>query len=72
MLNPISCKAAAAPTYDHFSCQACSRRLYNWLKVAPYQAEQLLDDDYVDDDSSNGVRVLGIAYSPEKSVMMSQ
>nr|KAG5690166.1 hypothetical protein BaRGS_013623 [Batillaria attramentaria] len=46
--------------------RACSRRLYNWLKVAPYQAEQQLDDDYDDDDSGSGVRVLGIAYSSDK------
>ncbi|KAL8562544.1 hypothetical protein ACOMHN_045809 [Nucella lapillus] len=41
---------------------ACSRRLYGWLKVAPYQPEQQ-EDDYDDDDANNGVRVLGISYS---------
>ncbi|PVD31669.1 hypothetical protein C0Q70_07087 [Pomacea canaliculata] len=46
--------------------KACSRRLYNWLKVAPYQAEQQLDEEYDDDDNNNGVRVLGIAFSPDK------
>jgi hypothetical protein len=36
------------------------------LQVAPYQAEQQLEDDYDDDDMANGVRVLGVAYSPER------
>ncbi|XP_076452893.1 transcription elongation factor SPT6-like [Babylonia areolata] len=46
---------------------ACSRKLYGWLKIAPYQPEQQLDDDYDDDDISNGVRVLGISYSENKT-----
>ena len=47
------------------SFQACCRKLYNWLKVAPYQADQQMEDDYEYDDQG-GVRVLGIAYSQER------
>ncbi|XP_053375824.1 transcription elongation factor SPT6-like isoform X2 [Mercenaria mercenaria] len=46
--------------------KACCRKLYNWLKVAPYQAEQQMEDDYDFDDNESGVRVLGIAYINEK------
>lgn len=46
--------------------QACCRKLYNWLKVAPYQAEQQMEDDYDFDDNESGVRVLGIAFVAER------
>lgn len=46
--------------------KACCRKLYNYLKVAPYQADQQMDDHYDFDDSESGVRVLGIAYVPER------
>ncbi|KAK6192106.1 hypothetical protein SNE40_003644 [Patella caerulea] len=44
--------------------KACCRKLYSWLKVSPYQCDQQLydDEDYSD---SNGIRVMGIAYSME-------
>ncbi|XP_013397141.1 transcription elongation factor SPT6 isoform X3 [Lingula anatina] len=45
--------------------QSCARKLYNWLKVAPYQTDQPdLDDD--DDDYSKGLRVLGIGFAPDR------
>ncbi|XP_052799386.1 transcription elongation factor SPT6-like [Mya arenaria] len=46
--------------------KACCRKLYNWLKVAPYEMEQQMDDDYDLDDNDTGVRVLGIAYIAER------
>ncbi|KAL4223178.1 Transcription elongation factor SPT6 [Mactra antiquata] len=46
--------------------KACCRKLYNWLKVAPYQAEQQIEDDYDFDDNEMGVKVLGIAYVAEQ------
>ncbi|VDI00276.1 transcription elongation factor SPT6 [Mytilus galloprovincialis] len=44
--------------------KACCRKLYNWLKVAPYQADQQLyeDNDY---DEKDGIRVLGIGFSTD-------
>ncbi|XP_014674496.1 PREDICTED: transcription elongation factor SPT6-like [Priapulus caudatus] len=46
--------------------QASSRKLYNWLKIAPYQAEQQLEDyDDEDYDPSHGLRVISIAFVPE-------
>ncbi|OWF42541.1 Transcription elongation factor SPT6 [Mizuhopecten yessoensis] len=41
--------------------KACCRKLYNWLKVAPYQADQQLEDDY-DDDEKEVLRVLGLSF----------
>lgn len=47
-------------------CQTCSRQLYNWLKVAPYQADQQMDYDDDDDDDyesgRSGLRVFGVAH----------
>ncbi|XP_052215259.1 transcription elongation factor SPT6-like isoform X2 [Dreissena polymorpha] len=46
--------------------KACCRKLYNWLKVAPYQIEQHMEDDYDLDDNEPGLRVLGLAFIAEK------
>ncbi|XP_014787232.1 transcription elongation factor SPT6 [Octopus bimaculoides] len=46
-----------------FVLRACCRKLHNYLKVAPYQADQQLEDDYDYDDNSNGLKVMGVAYS---------
>lgn len=45
--------------------QACSRKLYNWLRVAPYRPDQQVeeDDDFMDENQGKGIRVLGIAFS---------
>lgn len=45
--------------------QACSRKLYNWLKVASYRPDQQVeeDDDFMDENQGKGIRVLGIAFS---------
>lgn len=46
--------------------QSACRRLYNWIKVAPYQSEQQLDDDEDDDDASHGLRVMGVGFSTDR------
>ncbi|EOB08431.1 Transcription elongation factor SPT6, partial [Anas platyrhynchos] len=45
--------------------KACSRKLYNWLKVASYRPDQQVeeDDDFMDENQGKGIRVLGIAFS---------
>lgn len=55
-LTPLSCSPF---------CQACSRKLYNWLKVASYRPDQQVeeDDDFMDENQGKGIRVLGIAFS---------
>ncbi|PIK37488.1 putative transcription elongation factor SPT6 [Apostichopus japonicus] len=44
----------------------CSRQLFNWLKVAPYQADQQMDYDDDDDDDyesgRSGLRVFAVAH----------
>ncbi|CAL1273727.1 unnamed protein product [Larinioides sclopetarius] len=47
--------------------KACCRKLYNWLKVAPYQVDPQIEEED-DFDTREGVRVLSIAYSPERDV----
>jgi transcription elongation factor SPT6 len=42
----------------------CCRKLYNWLKVAPYSVE-FPDEEEDDWDTSKGLRVLSIAYVPD-------
>uniref|UniRef100_A0A3P8TS79 Transcription elongation factor SPT6 n=1 Tax=Amphiprion percula TaxID=161767 RepID=A0A3P8TS79_AMPPE len=46
--------------------RSCCRRLYNWLKVAPYRPDQQVeeDDDLMDESQGKGIRVLGVAYAP--------
>lgn len=45
--------------------QSCCRKLYNWLKVAPYRPDQQVeeDDDLMDDTQNKGIRVLGVAFA---------
>uniref|UniRef100_A0A4W5L4X4 Transcription elongation factor SPT6 n=1 Tax=Hucho hucho TaxID=62062 RepID=A0A4W5L4X4_9TELE len=45
--------------------KSCCRRLYNWLKVAPYRPDQQAeeeDDDLMDESQGKGIRVLGVAF----------
>lgn len=46
--------------------KACCRKMYNWLKVAPYHCEypEEEEDDW---DTSKGLRVMGLAYVPDYS-----
>lgn len=45
--------------------KACSRKMYNWLKVASYRPDQQVeeDDDFMEESQGKGIRVLGIAFS---------
>ncbi|XP_072949426.1 transcription elongation factor SPT6 [Epargyreus clarus] len=45
--------------------KCCRRRLYDWLKVAPYESRMNEDDDE-EWDTSNGLRVMSIAYVPDR------
>ncbi|CAB1348966.1 unnamed protein product [Coregonus sp. 'balchen'] len=42
--------------------KACSRKLYNWLKVAPYRPDQQVEEDeeLMSEAQGKGIRVLGI------------
>ncbi|XP_043230112.1 transcription elongation factor SPT6-like isoform X3 [Amphibalanus amphitrite] len=45
------------------------RRLFNWLSIAPYSAPFQQDDDDDDEwDSSDGVRVLAVAYETDPNM----
>ncbi|XP_047991435.1 transcription elongation factor SPT6 [Leguminivora glycinivorella] len=45
--------------------KCCRRKLYDWLKVAPYES-RVSDDDDEEWDTNNGLRVLSIAYVPDR------
>uniref|UniRef100_A0A336LY91 Transcription elongation factor SPT6 n=1 Tax=Culicoides sonorensis TaxID=179676 RepID=A0A336LY91_CULSO len=46
--------------------KACCKKLYNWIKIAPYTVN-FQDEDEYDWDTSKGVRVMGVAYVPDYS-----
>ncbi|CAH2250199.1 transcription elongation factor SPT6 [Pararge aegeria] len=46
--------------------KCCRRRLYDWLKVSPYES-RVSDDDDDEWDTTNGLRVLSIAYVPDRT-----
>ncbi|MCL4132324.1 UNVERIFIED_CONTAM: hypothetical protein GTU68_012793, partial [Idotea baltica] len=45
--------------------EMCCRKLYNWLKVAPYNPGDFSDEEEDDWDTSKGFRVFAIAYMPD-------
>ena len=49
-----------------FGFQSCCRKLYSYLKVAPYAPDQQAFDEDEDFDTSGGVRVLGMAFGETK------
>ncbi|CAG9774076.1 unnamed protein product [Ceutorhynchus assimilis] len=49
-----------------FVLKACCRKLYNWIKIAPYQVE-FPEEDEDEWDTSKGIRVMGLAYVPDYS-----
>uniref|UniRef100_A0A8C5F9L4 SPT6 homolog, histone chaperone and transcription elongation factor n=1 Tax=Gadus morhua TaxID=8049 RepID=A0A8C5F9L4_GADMO len=51
--------------------KACSRKLYNCLKVAPYRPDQQAEEEEDDEDlmaeaQAKGIRVLGVAFSASR------
>lgn len=52
--------------------QSCCKKLYNWLKVAPYRPDQQVeeDDDLMDESQGKGIRVLGVAFASGRYVFM--
>ncbi|XP_012145851.2 transcription elongation factor SPT6 isoform X1 [Megachile rotundata] len=46
--------------------RACCRKMYNWIKVAPYTCEFPEEEDE-EWDTSKGLRVMGLAYVPDYS-----
>ncbi|XP_071876068.1 transcription elongation factor SPT6 isoform X1 [Bombus fervidus] len=44
--------------------KACCRKMYNWIKIAPYTCE-FPDEDDEDWNTSKGIRVMGLAYVPD-------
>lgn len=44
----------------------CCRKMYNWLKIAPYYIE-FPDEEDDEWDTSKGLRVMGLAYLPDES-----
>ncbi|XP_055550196.1 transcription elongation factor SPT6 [Wyeomyia smithii] len=47
--------------------KVCCRKLYNWIKVAPYSPAFDIEDDDYEWDISRGIRVMGVAYVPDLS-----
>ncbi|XP_063222520.1 transcription elongation factor SPT6 isoform X2 [Bacillus rossius redtenbacheri] len=58
-----SCLLAEA---REFVLRNCCRKLYSWLKVAPYSVE-FAEEDEEEWDASKGLRVMGVAYVPDFS-----
>ncbi|XP_029038298.1 transcription elongation factor SPT6-like isoform X2 [Osmia bicornis bicornis] len=46
--------------------KACCRKMYNWIKIAPYTCE-FPDEEDEDWNTSKGLRVMGLAYVPDPS-----
>lgn len=46
--------------------KACCRKLYNWIKVAPYVPTFSEEEDY-DWETSKGIKAMAIAYVPDYS-----
>ncbi|KAL0973192.1 hypothetical protein UPYG_G00200120 [Umbra pygmaea] len=53
--------------------KACSRKLYNCLKVAPYRPDQQVEEDdeeLTSEPQGKGIRVLGVAFSSSRDAPM--
>ncbi|XP_065172067.1 transcription elongation factor SPT6 isoform X2 [Atheta coriaria] len=46
--------------------KACCRKLYNWIRVAPYKVD-FADEEDDEWDTSRGIRVMAVAYVPDYS-----
>lgn len=49
-----------------FVLKHCCKKMYNWIKVAPYSVN-FPDEDEYEWDTSKGVRVMGLAFVPDFS-----
>ncbi|ENN77904.1 hypothetical protein YQE_05581, partial [Dendroctonus ponderosae] len=49
-----------------FVLKACCRKLYNWIKISPFQVE-FPEEDEDEWNTSKGIRVMGLAYEPDYS-----
>ncbi|XP_037932436.1 transcription elongation factor SPT6 [Teleopsis dalmanni] len=50
-----------------FVLKACCLKLSNWLKVAPFRPEFSTESTYDDWNHTKGIRVMGLAYTPDYS-----
>lgn len=48
-----------------FVQEECSRKIYNWIKTAPFDVGDTFDENDYEWETSKGIRVLGIAYVPD-------
>lgn len=46
--------------------KACCRKMYNWIKIAPYKVS-FPEEEEDDWDTSKGIKVMAIAYVPDYS-----
>ncbi|KAJ8923462.1 hypothetical protein NQ315_002021 [Exocentrus adspersus] len=60
-------KRALLAEAKEFVLKACCRKLYNWIKIAPYTIT-FPEEDEDEWDTTKGVRVMGLAYVPDYSV----
>lgn len=50
-----------------FVLDACSKKIFNWIRVAPYDPGDVFDENDFDWETSKGIRVLSLAYVPDHS-----
>lgn len=48
-----------------FVAEACSRKMFNWIKTAPYDVGDSFDENDYEWETSKGIRVMGLAYVPD-------
>ncbi|XP_031559934.1 transcription elongation factor SPT6-like [Actinia tenebrosa] len=72
MLYPVlekELKAKLLQEAKDFVIKCCQKRLRSWIEVAPFQPEQQHEDqDYDDQMSGDGLRVLACSFLPDPSV----
>ncbi|XP_065663621.1 transcription elongation factor SPT6 isoform X2 [Hydra vulgaris] len=53
-----------------FAIQACTRKLHNWISVAPYQPDSNQEGEYsTDNESIYGSRVLSCSFLPDRNAV---
>jgi transcription elongation factor SPT6 len=70
MVLPDLCKeldAILLAEAKEYVSDACSKKIYDWIKVAPYDAGDIFDDDDYEWETSKGIRIMGLAYVPDHS-----